>query len=102
MSHNCENIVQGGCADLLGMALVRHEQLGFNPVLHVHDEDGCETDDKNQAEYTKAMSEPPSWAPDLPILAESYSGPLWTKNAEGYAEMHGLMGKIVKHVPRKL
>lgn len=60
-----ENFIQGMSRDLLAVALVRLDRLGFNPVLHVHDEIVIEIN-KNNIEQKKelirlAMVKPPLW-----------------------------------------
>ena len=60
-----ENFIQGMSRDLLAVALVRLDRLGFNPVLHVHDEIVIEIN-KNNTQQKKelirlAMVKPPLW-----------------------------------------
>lgn len=95
-SKTVENICQGICADLLSETLVRHEQLGLDPVFHVHDEAGCETSEARLQEFCVSMSDPAPWAEGCPILAEGYAGPLWTKNSAGYKTCDALNGKVLK------
>jgi len=90
-----ENICQGICADFLGMALVRHEQLGLDPVFHVHDEGGCQKGPKHFREFMIAMSECPAWAPDFPLLAEGTTATMWSKNTGGWAKMDAMCGRIL-------
>jgi DNA polymerase len=80
-----ENIVQAVCRDLLATALVDLENLGWHPVLHVHDEIVCEVTDGRATEemlrgmaYT--MSTPPSWASGFPIGVEGFSCPRYSKS----------------------
>ena len=60
-----ENFIQGMSRDILAVALVRLDRLGFNPVLHVHDEIVIEIN-KNNIQQKKelirlAMIKPPLW-----------------------------------------
>lgn len=60
-----ENFIQGMARDILAVALVRLDRLGFNPVLHVHDEIVIEIT-KNNIQQKKelirlAMIKPPLW-----------------------------------------
>lgn len=92
ISHNCENIAQAICRDLLAVATVRTEQLGLRPIIHVHDELGCETRDLRA--MLSAMSDPPEWAEGLPILVEGYTGNCWTKHGR-HEEVVALDGRIL-------
>jgi DNA polymerase len=90
-----ENVCQAVCRDLLADALVRCEQAGLRPVLHVHDEIVCEAPGDRLREFMAIMSTGPAWADGLPILAEGYSGPVWSKVSEGYEELNMLLGRRV-------
>lgn len=90
-----ENVVQALCRDMMAHTLVAFEQLGFNPILHVHDEIVCETDPKHLRQFMEVMSAGPAWAKGFPILAEGYSGPIWSKVAKGYTECNALNGKVI-------
>ena len=87
-----ENIVQAFCRDLLADAMIRCEQAGIPPVLHVHDELVAEAPPSRFAEFMEIMSTGPAWADGMPILAEGYSGAIWTKAPKGYHEANYLMG----------
>lgn len=71
-----ENATQALCRDLLAGALVRCEDAGLDPVLHVHDELVCEVDDGLGSEALDAMREimstPPRWAKGLPIRLDGF------------------------------
>lgn len=68
-----ENIIQGICRDVLADALLRLERAGFRIVLHVHDEVIAELVDPTRFdELVAIMSQPPTWAPGLPLVAEGY------------------------------
>lgn len=92
----CENITQGVCRDLLADAICRCEQLGLDPVLHVHDEVMCEAPPTKFADFMEVMSTGPAWASGFPILAEGYSGPVWTKRpGADYIQAEYLGGRNV-------
>lgn len=88
----CENVVQGICRDLLAHALVRAESEGLNPVVHVHDEIVCENDCLDQ--LLRVMSEPPEWASGFPLMAEGYTGPVWTKHTKRPSKK-AILGRVV-------
>lgn len=76
-----ENIVQAISRDLLAEAMLRIEAAGYSIVLHVHDEIACEVPigfGSTEA-FTRLMVRKPSWAPELPIAAEAWSGPRYAK-----------------------
>lgn len=87
-----ENIVQAVCRDLLYNALVKLEDAGFSPVLHVHDEIVCEEPEKHAESRLRTMMcimiDPPAWAEGFPISAEGFVSPRFVKKAwEGFAEL---------------
>lgn len=72
-----ENGVQAFCRDLLADALVRCEEAGLDPVLHVHDENVCEVDDGLGAEALDEMrdimgTKAPRWSRGLPIRLDGF------------------------------
>lgn len=80
-----ENIVQATARDILAEAIVRIEGAGLRPVFHVHDELVCELPVHENAdiqlEQLRAlMSINPSWAQDLPLNAEGWTGEFFTKD----------------------
>jgi DNA polymerase bacteriophage-type len=91
----CENAVQGICRDLLANALVRCEQEGLKPVLHVHDEIVCEAEPSKLRRFMEIMSDPPAWAKGFPVLAEGYSGAVWTKDPSGNELMNAQDGRVL-------
>jgi DNA polymerase bacteriophage-type len=91
----CENVVQAICRDLLAHALVCCEQEGLRPILHVHDEIVCQAPPSMLNRFMEIMSTGPEWARDFPILAEGYSGPVWSKKVEGYEALDMLNGRKV-------
>jgi len=77
-----ENIVQATARDCLAEAIDRLENNGFPVVFHVHDEVICEVPvNKGSAEeVSEIMSEPISWAPDLPLRAAGYECDYYKKD----------------------
>jgi len=94
----CENVCQGICRDFVAHALVNMESAGLLPFLHVHDEAGALCGPSRFAEFMEVLSVLPPWAAGMPLGAEGYCGPVWTKQTNGYPEMHSLNGKITKRV----
>lgn len=70
----CENITQAVANDLLRHSLRRLEEIGFDVVLHVHDEIVLEVADADvemaQATLLRVMTDAPAWAQGLPLDAE--------------------------------
>jgi DNA polymerase bacteriophage-type len=91
----CENAVQGICRDLLAHALVCCEQEGLKPVLHVHDEIVCEAPPSKLRRFMEIMSDPPAWAKGFPVLAEGYSGSIWTKDPVGNELVNAQDGRVL-------
>lgn len=74
-----ENVVQALCRDMLADGLVKTERLGYEPVLHVHDEEvgqNCTAD-----QLAEALSVGPAWANGFPVLVEAFSAPRYLKKA---------------------
>ena len=71
-----ENIVSGIARDLLAEAMLRIETTGYRVALHVHDELVCEVPVGfgSTEEFTRLMTQRPSWALDLPIAANVWTG----------------------------
>lgn len=90
-----ENMCQGACRDFVADKLIQFEAEGMKPFLHVHDEIACETDRFER--FLNIMSEPPSWAPDFPLLVEGYVGDVWTKTPKAlkFAEAHAMRGVML-------
>lgn len=72
-----ENIIQAISRDLLANAIFRVFYLGYNIVLHVHDEiaaeipkDGCE--EQTLQRMIDAMCTAPQWAANIPLRAAGY------------------------------
>jgi DNA polymerase bacteriophage-type len=76
-----ENIVSGIARDLLVEAMLRIETAGYPITLHVHDELVCEVPVGfgSTEEFTRLMTQRPSWALDLPIAASAWTGPRYCK-----------------------
>lgn len=77
-----ENIVQACARDVLGELLLQLEQVGFNLILHIHDEAVCLLKKTNAKKELKEMlailRRIPKWANGLPIdvegeLSDAYS-----------------------------
>ena len=68
--------------DLLAEALLRLERIGYRVVLHVHDEIIAEVPAGfgSTTEFSKLMITPPRWALTLPIAANAWSGPRFSKS----------------------
>jgi DNA polymerase len=67
-----ENITQALCRDIFVEAMPRLEAAGYPIVMHTHDEYVCEVpnDFGTLEEFLTIVTQPPSWAPDLPIAAK--------------------------------
>lgn len=77
-----ENIVQGISLDITAGALIRMEESGWHPVMHIHDECVAEEDigAKTVEELCKVMCELPKWAEGLPVEADGWKGPRYKKD----------------------
>lgn len=72
-----ENVIQAISRDLLANAIFKVFDLGYNIVLHVHDEIAAEipkdgNEEKVLQVMSDAMCEAPSWANGLPLKAAGY------------------------------
>ena len=74
-----ENIVQGIARDCLAEAMLRVDALGYDIVMHVHDEmivDVATTSTEGAEvalqEINKQMGAPIDWAPGLPLKGDGY------------------------------
>lgn len=69
-----ENIVQAIARDLLGDAMLRMQDEGYEIVASVHDEVIAEVPEINAKDHynrlVEIMSTPPQWAEDLPLNAD--------------------------------
>jgi DNA polymerase len=77
-----ENVVSGIARDLLAGAMLRLERAGYKIVLHVHDEAVAEVpeDFGSIEEFTRLMTQRPSWTLDLPIAAKAWTGQRFNKS----------------------
>lgn len=69
-----ENIVQATSRDLLALAMLRLRNIGFDIVMHVHDEVVLEVpnDLSSVEEICEIMAIAPEWADALPLRADGY------------------------------
>jgi DNA polymerase len=78
-----ENVIQALCRDLMADALVRAEDAGLCPVLHVHDEIVCEVPANAGAEglalLRAIMLDVAEWADGFPIGAAGHFGRRYRK-----------------------
>lgn len=78
-----ENIVQATARDCLAEAMQRVTDMGYQIVMHVHDEmivDVRLKDKDALARINKAMSDPIDWAPGLPLRGDGYETPFYKKD----------------------
>ena len=78
-----ENIVQATARDCLAISMQRVAALGYNIVMHVHDEIivDCPIEDTGAMEKINAcMAEPIPWAPGLPLKGDGYETPFYMKD----------------------
>ena len=78
-----ENVIQAMCRDLMADALVRAEEAGLCPVLHVHDEIVCDVPESAAADALEAlrgiMLTLPEWAEGFPVGAAGHTGRRYRK-----------------------
>lgn len=76
-----ENVTQAMCRDILTEAMHRVEAAGYPVVMHVYDEIVAETPDSfgDLGEFTDMMEACPTWAPDIPLKAEGWTGTRYRK-----------------------
>lgn len=71
-----ENVTQAVSRDLLAYSIYRLEDEGYPVCMHIHDEVVVELHkDRAESDFKKmehVMSNPPSWALDLPLRAEGF------------------------------
>lgn len=75
-----ENITQAVARDILVHSMHQLEMHGWDIVLHVHDEIVAEDEPNRElGDYLALMSTRPSWAQDLPVAVEGWSGSRYRK-----------------------
>lgn len=78
-----ENWTQAFARDVLANSMPIAEALGYEVVLHVHDELVTETPDTpafTADELGELMAAPPAWAPDIPLAAAGFETPRYRKD----------------------
>ena len=78
-----ENITQAIARDCLAISMQRVAALGYNIVMHVHDEMIVDVpiEDTDALERINAcMGEPIPWAPGLPLRGDGYETPFYMKD----------------------
>lgn len=75
-----ENCVQAIARDCLAEAIERLEAAGYPVVFHVHDEVVIDTDRGSLEDVIQIMSQPPAWAPDLPLTADGWENDFFKKD----------------------
>lgn len=82
--HNCENVIQALCRDLLAEAMLDLENQGVQIGHHCHDEiiavAPAQDADQVLEQMIITMRQPPAWAAGLPLDAEG-------KIAERYGKL---------------
>ena len=78
-----ENVTQAVCRDFLAEALLRLDDAGASPVLHVHDEILIEVNEAAPAEtlpaFERIVGQVPAWATGMPITAAGWRGKRYQK-----------------------
>lgn len=76
--HNC---TQATARDVLLDGMVRLDAQGWNIILTVHDEvvDEEKIGARRLRDMIDIMSQPPAWAPDLPLAVEGWTGQRYRK-----------------------
>lgn len=74
-----ENIDQALSRDILADAMLQMDMLGYNIVMHVHDEIVTEDVDEDIEEIENIMAVTPAWAAGCPIGAEGWVGDRYRK-----------------------
>lgn len=74
-----ENIVQAIARDILTNALLKVDAAGHKIIMHVHDEIVIDSYVDVSEEITAILSAPVSWAPGLPLAAETFTAQYYQK-----------------------
>lgn len=78
-----ENVVQATARDCLAVAMRRVTAMGYQIVMHVHDEMIVDVplEDKDAlARINETMGAPIDWAPGLPLKGDGYETPFYRKD----------------------
>lgn len=78
-----ENVVQATARDCLAEAMQRVTAMGYQIVMHVHDEmivDAPADDWEALVKINAAMSDPIPWAPGLPLKGDGYTCDFYKKD----------------------
>lgn len=79
-----ENVTQATARELLCEAMLKADKMRLPIFIHVHDELGAETWNKNVKRaydfLKRVMSTPPAWAKGLPLAAEGYTDVRYKKD----------------------
>lgn len=68
----CENVVQAMSRDVMGEAIVRLDEAGFELEFSVHDEVVAEEPDDSRMElFESLIVRAPTWFPELPVAVET-------------------------------
>ncbi len=76
-----ENLTQAVARDVLAEAITRVSHVGFDVVLHVHDEIVAEVSEGEDwlTHMLNRMKLVPTWATGLPVAAEGWQGRRYRK-----------------------
>ena len=79
--HNCENIVQALCRDIMAEGMLRLKKAGYPLILTVHDEIVAEVPNGfgSLTEFNEILEQPPQWGKDIPIVWEGWEGDRYRK-----------------------
>ena len=77
-----ENIVQAVARDCLAHAMLKLDHMGYQIVMHVHDEVIIEIDENSDELkiVCELMGQEIPWAPGLPLRADGYECPYYQKD----------------------
>lgn len=76
-----ENIVQAIARDCLVVAMDRLESIGYEPVIHIHDEIVLDATSEQTLEKVKEVfAKPIDWAPGLPLSGDGFEGEYYRKD----------------------
>ena len=78
-----ENLTQAVARDCLAEAMLRVAGMGYQIVMHVHDEmivDVPKEDTEAYQRISTAMGQSPAWAPELPLRGDGYECAFYMKD----------------------